>query len=137
MTQHLECDLPLRSVFAKTSANSRARLVKFALNSPRCDTPDVILGDTNQFGVADLPHVRHALAVSLLRSGDISAASAARVAQAPPSEMLGQLSAMGIPLYGGSPADAVQEMDDTAAWLAPAPPSRHADERGAKRSCGT
>jgi hypothetical protein len=37
----------------------------------------------------------------------------------PLADMLSQLSAMGIPLYGGAPADAVQEMETGAAWLAP------------------
>jgi predicted HTH domain antitoxin len=83
------------------------------------DTPDAVLVGIEQLGVADLPHVRQALAVALFRGGDISAASAARVAHVPLADMLGQLSAMGIPLYGGSPADAVQEMDQAAAWLAP------------------
>jgi predicted HTH domain antitoxin len=70
-------------------------------------------------GLADLPHVRSALAVSLFRSGDISAATAAKVAQVPLADMLSLLSGMGIPLYGGSPADAVQEMESGAQWLAP------------------
>ena len=82
------------------------------------DTPDAVLVGIEQLGIADLPHVRRALAVALFRGGDISAATAARVAQVPLAEMLSQLSAMGIPLYGGSPADAVQEMDVAAAWLA-------------------
>lgn len=59
------------------------------------------------------------LAASLFRSGDISAATAAKVAQEPLADMLALLSRMGIPLYGGSPADAVEEMDRGAAWLAP------------------
>jgi predicted HTH domain antitoxin len=63
-------------------------------------------------------HVRSALAVSLFRSGDISVATAAKVAQMPPAEMLSRLSGMGIPLYGGTPADAVQEMETGAQWLA-------------------
>jgi putative addiction module component (TIGR02574 family) len=92
------------------------------------DMPEVVLADIDRLGIGDLPHVRRALAVALFRGGDISAASTARAAQVPLSEMLEQLSAMGIPLYGGSPADAVREMDDGAAWLAPAPPSSPADE---------
>ncbi|MDZ7855902.1 UPF0175 family protein [Sphaerotilus sp.] len=83
------------------------------------DTPDAVLVGIEQLGIADLPHVRRALAVSLFRGGDISAATAAKVAQVPLADMLSLLSAMGIPLYGGSPADAVQEMDTGARWLAP------------------
>ena len=83
------------------------------------DTPDAVMVGIEQLGIADLPHVRRALAVSLFRSGDISAATAAKVAQEPLADMLALLSRMGIPLYGGSPADAVEEMDRGAAWLAP------------------
>lgn len=83
------------------------------------DTPDAVLVGIEQLGIADLPHVRSALAVSLFRGGDISAATAAKVAQVPLADMLGLLSGMGIPLYGGSPADAVVEMESGAEWLAP------------------
>lgn len=83
------------------------------------DTPDAVLVGIEQLGIADLPHVRSALAVSLFRSGDISVATAAKVAQVPLAEMLSRLSGMGIPLYGGSAADAVQEMETGAQWLAP------------------
>lgn len=82
------------------------------------DRPDAVLVGMEQLGIADMPHVRRALAVSLFRSGDISAATAAKVARVPLSDMLGLLSDMGIPLYGGAPADAVQEMESGAEWLA-------------------
>lgn len=85
------------------------------------DTPDALLVGIEQLGIADLPHVRSALAVSLFRGGDISVATAARVAQVPLADMLSLLSGMGIPLYGGAPADAVQEMENGAEWLAPKP----------------
>lgn len=83
------------------------------------DRPDAVLVGIEQLGIADLPHVRSALAASLFRSGDISVATAAKVAQVPLTDMLSRLSGMGIPLYGGSPADAVQEMENGAQWLAP------------------
>jgi predicted HTH domain antitoxin len=81
------------------------------------DTPDAVLVGIEQLGIADLPHVRRALAVSLFRSGDISTATAAKVAQVPLTEMLEQLSALGIPLYGGSPADAAIDVDRGDRWL--------------------
>lgn len=82
------------------------------------DTPDAVLVGIEQLGVADLPHVRSALAVSLFRSGDISVGTAAKVAGVPLSDMLGLLSDMGISLYGGGPSDAVQEVETGAEWLA-------------------
>lgn len=81
------------------------------------DTPDAVLVGIEQLGIADLPHVRRALAVALFRGGDISVATAAKVAQVPLAEMLGQLSALGIPLYGGTPDEAVQEIDTGARWM--------------------
>lgn len=82
------------------------------------DTPDAVLVGIEQLGIADLPHVRLALAVSLFRSGDISVATAARVAQVSLADMLSQLSDLGIPLYGGTTTEIVQEMNAGAQWLA-------------------
>lgn len=82
------------------------------------DTPDAVLVGIEQLGIATLPQVRSALAVSLFRSGDISAATAAKVAQVPLADMLSLLSDLGIPLYGGTPADAAQEIETGARWLA-------------------
>lgn len=83
------------------------------------DRPDAVLVGMEQLGIADLPHVRSALAVSLFRGGDISVSTAAKVANVSLSAMLSLLSSMGIPLYGGTPGDAVQEMEIGAEWLAP------------------
>jgi predicted HTH domain antitoxin len=81
------------------------------------DRPDAVLVSMEQLGVADLPHVRTAFAVSLFRSGDLSAGTAAKVAGKPLAEMLALLSSMNIPLYGGSPKEAVDEMALDEAWL--------------------
>jgi predicted HTH domain antitoxin len=81
------------------------------------DRPDAVLVGMEQLGIADLPHVRAAFAVSMFRSGDISAGTAAKVAGKPLAEMLALLSGMSIPLYGGSPAEAVDEMAAGEAWL--------------------
>lgn len=81
------------------------------------DTPDAVLVGIEQLGIADLPHVRKALAVSLFKGGDISVGSAAKVAGVSLSEMVGLLSDMAIPLYGGSPADVVREIALGEEWL--------------------
>jgi predicted HTH domain antitoxin len=81
------------------------------------DRPDAVLVGMEQLGIADLPHVRSAFAISLFRSGDISAGVAAKVAGKPLAEMLALLSSMNIPLYGGSPKEAVDEMAAGDAWL--------------------
>lgn len=82
------------------------------------DRPDAVLIGIEQVGITDLPHVRQALAVSMFRGGDISATAAAKVAGLPLAEMLALLSAMQIPLYGGSAAEALEDIDVGAAWLA-------------------
>jgi len=81
------------------------------------DTPDAVLVGMEQLGIADLPHVRRALAVSLFKGGDISVGSAAKVAGVSLPEMMGLLSDMGIPLYGGSPDDALREIAIGDEWL--------------------
>lgn len=83
------------------------------------DTPDAVQVGMEQLGIADLPHVRRALAVALFRGGDISAATAAKVAQVPLADLLSQLSALAIPLYGGTPTEAVQDIDTAASWITP------------------
>lgn len=81
------------------------------------DRPDAVLVSMEHLGVADLPHVRTAFAVSLFRSGDVSAGTAAKVAGKPLAEMLALLSLMNIPLYGGSPKETVDDMALGEAWL--------------------
>jgi predicted HTH domain antitoxin len=83
------------------------------------DHPQALLIDLKQLGVPDLPAVRVALAVSLFRSGSVSAGFAARVADKPLAEMLTLLSSMGMPLTGESKADEVREdMRRGRDWLA-------------------
>jgi antitoxin (DNA-binding transcriptional repressor) of toxin-antitoxin stability system len=55
------------------------------------DRPQALLVGLEQLGVPDLPAVRVALAVSLCRSGAVSAGFAARVAGKPLAEMLSLL----------------------------------------------
>lgn len=76
------------------------------------DTPQALLVDLEQLGVPDLAAVRVALAVTLFRSGSVSAGFAARIADKPLPEMLTLLSGMGIPLTGGGKADADEARDE-------------------------
>ena len=83
------------------------------------DYPQALLIDLTQLGLPDLPAVRVALAVSLFRSGSVSAGFAARVADKPLAQMLTLLSSQGIPLTGESKADEVREdMRHARDWLA-------------------
>ncbi len=76
------------------------------------DRPQALLVDLNRLGVPDLPAVRVALAVSLFRSGAVSAGFAARVAAKPLGEMLTLLSSQRIPLTGDSDAAADQTAEE-------------------------
>jgi predicted HTH domain antitoxin len=70
--------------------------------------------------VPDLPAVRVALAVSLFRSGSVSAGFSARMAGKPLAEMLTLLSSQGLPLTGEGKAAADEargEMRNARAWL--------------------
>ena len=83
------------------------------------DTPQALLVDLEQLGVPDLPAVRVALAVSLFRSGSVSAGFAARVAGKPLAAMLSLLSSMGLALTGEVAVDeACDEMRRARDWLA-------------------
>ena len=84
------------------------------------DRPQALLVDLERLGVPDLPAVRVALAVSLFRSGSVSAGFAARMADMPLSDMLTLLSSQGIPLTGQGPAAADEvrdEMRRARSWL--------------------
>ena len=85
------------------------------------DHPQALLIDLEQLGVPDLPAVRVALAVSLFRSGAVSAGFAARMADKPLGDMLTLLSSQGIPLTGNDKAQADEapaEMRAARDWLA-------------------
>jgi predicted HTH domain antitoxin len=76
------------------------------------DHPQALLVDLERLGVPDLPAVRVALAVSLFRSGAVSAGFAARMAGKPLDEMLTLLSSQGIPLTGESTSAGDEVHDD-------------------------
>ncbi len=84
------------------------------------DDPQALLVGLKQLDVPDLPAVRMALAVSLFRSGSVSAGFAARMADKPLSEMLTLLSRQGIPLTEPGKAagdEAIEEMRCAREWL--------------------
>ena len=81
------------------------------------DHPQALLVDLEKLDLPDLGSVRVALAVSLFRSGAISAGFAARAACKPLPEMLTLLSSLGIPLTGGSAAEARDDLDAGRQWL--------------------
>ena len=84
------------------------------------DHPQALLVDLERLGIPDLPAVRTALAVSLFRSGSISAGFAARMAGKPLTEMLTLLSSLGMPLTGTAETDEaelVEEMRMARQWV--------------------
>ena len=82
------------------------------------DHPQALLVDLEKLDLPDLGSVRVALAVSLFRSGAISAGFAARMASKPLPEMLTLLSSLGIPLTGANAADAHDDLEAGKRWLA-------------------
>lgn len=82
------------------------------------DHPQALLVDLEKLDLPDLGAVRVALAVSLFRSGAVSAGFAARMAYKPLSEMLTLLSSLGIPLTGANAADARDDLNAGKQWLA-------------------
>jgi len=85
------------------------------------DNPQAVIVDLERLGVANLPNVRVALAVTLFKNHAISLGLAARIAQKPLREMLTLLSGMGIPLAKGGDEGSKEVLDDVEtgrAWLA-------------------
>ena len=82
------------------------------------DHPQALLVDLDKLELPDLGSVRVALAVSLFRSGAVSAGFAARMAYKPLPEMLTLLSSLGIPLTGANAADARDDLNAGKQWLA-------------------
>jgi predicted HTH domain antitoxin len=85
------------------------------------DHPQALLVDLEQLDVPDLSAVRVALAVTLFRSGSISAGFAARMVGKSLTEMLTLLSTRAVPLTGGDDTaadDVTEEMRQARTWLA-------------------
>jgi predicted HTH domain antitoxin len=83
------------------------------------DHPTALLIDLEKLRLPDLASVRVALAVSLFRSGSISAGFAARMAEKPLGEMLSLLSSLDIPLTGTSETEVREDMATLRQWLRP------------------
>lgn len=81
------------------------------------DHAQAVLVDLEKLGLPDLGAVRVALAVSLFRSGAVSAGFAARMAEKSLPEMLTLLSSQGIPLTGNDAAAVENEMLAARQWL--------------------
>lgn len=82
------------------------------------DHPQALLVDLEKLDLPDLGSVKVALAVSLFRSGAVSAGFAARMADKPLPEMLTLFSSLGISLTGANEADAREDMATGKQWLA-------------------
>jgi len=85
------------------------------------DHPQALLVDLQRLGLPNLPAVRVALAVSLYRSGAVSAGFSARMADKPLAEMLKLLSSQGIPLTSNDKTageEACGEIRSARDWLA-------------------
>jgi len=81
------------------------------------DNPTALIVDLEKMGLPDLESVKLSLAVSLFKSGVISAGSAARMASRNLSDMLTLLSSLNIPLTGNNADDAKSDMDVAKQWL--------------------
>ena len=82
------------------------------------DHPQALLVDLEKLGLPDLGSVKVALAVSLFRSGAISAGFASRMTDKTLPEMLTLFSSLGIPLTGSNGTDAHDDLDTGMKWLA-------------------
>jgi len=86
------------------------------------DRPDaLIIGFEQLTGVADLAHVRQAVAVSLFKDRLLSLGNAAKMAGESLSVMLTRLTRLGIPVVDYDAATLAQEVADGAAWVKAAP----------------
>lgn len=82
------------------------------------DHPEALLVDLEKLDFPDLAAVRVALAVSLFRSGVVSAGFAARMTNKTLPEMLTLFSSLGIPLTNGNESDARDDLNAGKQWLA-------------------
>jgi len=82
------------------------------------DHPEALLIDLEKLAFPDLGAVRVALAVSLFRSGAVSAGFAARMTDKTLPEMLTLFSSLGIPLTSGNESDARDDLNVGKQWLA-------------------
>ena len=84
------------------------------------DKPDAVLIGFEQLqGLADMTHVRQAIAVSLFKDRLMSVAAAARLAGEPTADMLTRLAQLGIAVADYDAATLAAEVDAAAQWLVP------------------
>ena len=82
--------------------------------------PDAVLVGFSQLGgVADLPHLRQAIAVNLFKQGALSVSAAATLAGEPLGAMLSRLAALEIPVVAYSADELADEIAAAGAWLRP------------------
>lgn len=81
------------------------------------DTPEALLVDLHKLDVPNLEAVRTALAVNLVKGGQVSTGFGARMANKPLPDFLKLLTSMGIPLVDQSPDAAVEDLETGRAWL--------------------
>jgi predicted HTH domain antitoxin len=85
------------------------------------DKPDaVMIGFEQLQGLADLTHVRQAMAVSLFKDRLMSVSAAAKLAGESTAEMLTRLAQLGIAVADYDAATLSAEVDTAAQWLVPA-----------------
>ena len=88
------------------------------------DRPDALLIGFEQLaGVADMAHVRQAMAVSLFKDRLMSLTNAAKMAGESVGDMLTRLTRLGIPVVDYDAATLAQEIASGAAWIQPALPT--------------
>jgi predicted HTH domain antitoxin len=81
------------------------------------DKPDALMVGIEAAGVLDARGVRPALATALFREGNLSLASAARLAEMPIGDFVTHLSRLGIPVVQLDAGDAERDMDTLDEWL--------------------
>jgi len=85
------------------------------------DKPDaVMIGFERLQGLADMTHVRQAIAVSLVKDRLKSVTAAAKLAGESTADMLTRLAALGIAVADYDAATLAAEVDNAAQWLVPA-----------------
>ncbi|MCF8211352.1 MAG: type II toxin-antitoxin system Phd/YefM family antitoxin [Rhodoferax sp.] len=85
------------------------------------DKPDaVMIGFEQLQGMADMTHVRQAMAVSLFKDRLMSVTAAAKLAGESTADMLTRLSKLGIAVTDYDADTLAAEVDTAAQWLVPA-----------------
>lgn len=75
------------------------------------DQPTALVVALDRLGVADTAAVRSGLALTLIQSGSISTAAAARIAGLPLPHFLELLSSLRLPLSSSDPADTCSDLE--------------------------